>query len=1151
MKLSTYDKKHGFALISTLSIMSLLVMLVIGMMSLATTETKLADATKYEMEAKANARMALMIALGELQEAVGPDQRITANAAILDDTPEDEAIDNVAEPHVMGVWKSWDKWLNEDYGDADNGIDATYAKGRGQKQFEKWLVSHTSESQQESLGAMQGNAFFDVGGETVDLVSAYGSHSAVKAGVIEVQDKGEYAWWVGDEGVKGKISPQSITGAVMTDIQAHEARNVGATRMAAEKVIDDFPYDDKAFSEKLLSNSSLEIDARTQSGSEKHGYFHELSTVSKGLLTDVRRGGLKWDLNLALEKASLPAEMGTSPRAFSDDLSALATSQSQGLTRWDIFKDFHLMGLSSGQTGGVLWDANTKKPYLDYRAPGAEPQKGTFQLMPIMARYQTIISTKWDHPNLKGGGGKDQTKRAYKAVISPVITLWNPYNVEIKVSPIQINTGYTNLEMNLVEGSNKGKWDHNWFHSVKPVRFTEAGTKAQWSSNEKIVFRPGEVRIFSVDSTSQDNAKGGERYAAAGYDPNHEGVEVSLGTIEASVPIGNVGVGLSFGLEENFRSSNDAVDQVFFNYATKDKKGNWKSIIGINHVKSRVDIASKDEDNLLTFPATEGEQSESQAVYNMQLKTADLIDEELDYYPDNRLKAWAYSAPDTLRSVVPSPDGAFMVMSNYDVYATRVRGALNSHLPDVVIDGDKPDPRGRSFYGAGFKSDTGVSQVLYKEFPLLPLSSIAQFQGVSQIRDTADAYDTSSIATPFAVGNSFSHPMVTSTSVHTFHDWGAKEAGEAGLAVQDYWDVPFLFNDGLWDKYWFSSVYTQKEEIYGLFKAQADVLKDFLSKNDEIPNKSLQLNGNREASQISDPTDDFKRLASVLYNEKQFNVNSTSKDAWKALFGGARDTAIKLSDENSNFTKEYSEVADKLVVSRFTVPFSEEEGADAFDEKAWTGVRYITDAQLDKLAEEMVRQVKLRGPFLNMSDFINRRLSSDELARCGALQAAIDWDEFNGNSPSASDATSINARFKDQMVEKEAIEKIGYVYPEAAEGSLLTGIPGYVTQADLLNNIGNSIAVRSDTFRIRAYGGAKDSTGKVRAKAWCEAVVQRLTEYVERDENTDGAAGGNAPWEFSGEQPNGVSLNELSATNKKSGRKLEIVSFRWLSPSEL
>ena len=70
---------------------------------------------------------------------------------------------------------------------------------------------------------------------------------------------------------------------------------------------------------------------------------------------------------------------------------------------------------------------------------------------------------------------------------------------------------------------------------------------------------------------------------------------------------------------------------------------------------------------------------------------------------------------------------------------------------------------------------------------------------------------------------------------------------------------------------------------------------------------------------------------------------------------------------------------------------------------AWSDLRTLSDSQIKSLARNMVQEVKKRGPFLNMSDFVNRRLQSGEMGVKGALQAAIDESSINSTFDELSD----------------------------------------------------------------------------------------------------------------------------------------------------
>ena len=118
-----------------------------------------------------------------------------------------------------------------------------------------------------------------------------------------------------------------------------------------------------------------------------------------------------------------------------------------------------------------------------------------------------------------------------------------------------------------------------------------------------------------------------------------------------------------------------------------------------------------------------------------------------------------------------------------------------------------------------------------------------------------------------------------------------------------------------------------------------------------------------------------------------------------------------------------------------------------------------------------------------------------------------------------------------------------YPNPKAATGSRYAGIPGYVMQSDLLQGLGSSLAVRGDTFLIRAYGESLNADGSVAAEAWCEAVVQRLPEFVDPADTAD------KQMRSAGNLPNVVP--QLQPLNELYGRKFRITSFRWLNKDEV
>jgi len=198
----------------------------------------------------------------------------------------------------------------------------------------------------------------------------------------------------------------------------------------------------------------------------------------------------------------------------------------------------------------------------------------------------------------------------------------------------------------------------------------------------------------------------------------------------------------------------------------------------------------------------------------------------------------------------------------------------------------------------------------------------------------------------------------------------------------------------------------------------------------------------------------------------------------------------------------------------------------------WNGYRELSPEQLEELAGQIVIEVRKRGPFLSMSEFVNRRIGAEsDLTRSGALQAAIDNSSVNKNLFAGAVTEVRAADVADQSI-------YNFATPAAATGNPAAGAPGWVSQGDLLRILEPCATVRADTFVIRVCGEAHDDKGQVSARAYAEAVVQRLPEYLNPVDRPSTNV-----WD-----PNVTSAGK---DNPTFGRRLGLLEFRWLASSEI
>ena len=231
------------------------------------------------------------------------------------------------------------------------------------------------------------------------------------------------------------------------------------------------------------------------------------------------------------------------------------------------------------------------------------------------------------------------------------------------------------------------------------------------------------------------------------------------------------------------------------------------------------------------------------------------------------------------------------------------------------------------------------------------------------------------------------------------------------------------------------------------------------------------------AEEMTEPEGCLK-IAQHLMVDGAFNVNSTSVEVWKAQLAALRGSDFQLSDGDTITTD------DVTPIPRLTDPVGEANNP-------WQGYRSLSDEEITELAENVVQEVRQRGPFLSLGEFVNRRISNDELGLKGALQAAIDNSNLNSSALEEGGDLSNNSLY--ERGEQENIEP----------SNTAVGIPGYLTQADVLKSLAPVITVRSDTFIVRAMGTSKNRAGETEATAVIEAVVQRVPEFVDESDSAD------------------------------------------------
>lgn len=1163
-------RSRGFALLITITLLAFLVLLLVSLASLTRVEVSVADNTQQLAQARQNALMALNIAIGQLQRHTGPDQRITAPAdlrplpvAATADPVSGQALEGAATDtllnNVAGFWRAGrnPRWVGvwRDLNPERTGMDPfDPAPANPVPALQGWLVSGNEASGNTFVPESQvANFTLDgvtspsaatatfgtadapyrllVGPGTTEIVDEAHLDRAVLAPQVRItsnavdglpgpQTVGHYAWWVGDEGIKARADLVDDY-AASTDADENRTRLQSASRAAIEVMtgmegVYPINHDDLA---KVLSVSQLpQVPAAPAFREALASRYHDLTVHSRGVLADVRHGGLKADLSWMLGQSS--------EADFLDDLRALYANNEITLENpilGPVFTPYvaepnTLNFINNFQVG--LGRSATWAQLRSYFNMGNAPDAlipGVFDAGAARGRVQRV-NTQGIGPLLVQAkvffGLQVDADGAVHLRIRPLVVLANPYNI-----PLTGNywVRFNRPSVRLYTGAFTEE-------DPPPVAPTQSDL-GLFPNNNEIVYRtrmnlslpdieipPGEARVYCLDKDYTDPGSGALQQIRmiAGYDDGPAFTLATNRSLSSHDPAHtHAALYINSGQAEARLYGADPAT----NAGTDDNL--------IQYVYGRpLNQAGVGGNFFVVYPTAAGDSREGGGCWFLiydSLTTAPSISQQANFLQFNLR---------TLSSFYSANSGNTHPLENSQSYQRN--GAPGNEAwftADLMFDSDTGDlvrwgPVTKADASAplggnppsGVSDATGFVNILYDlPRPGHPVASVPQLQHFSPsgfiANNRADAPTTEQYATQantfqvnYPTGNSYPNPRLPRDRPLYA---ATTKVGSTNMGIA--YDGSWLYNEVFADRFHFSTYPATDPHDFTTDRLINHRLRPFRPATKVAWNNPAHFRGAPRTA------------AANLLVTGSFNVNSTSREAWRAVLASLRE--VPVNGDTS------TEVPFARTLFQTAGHAAARTGNSA---DAWSGFHNLTDEEIADLADEVVLQIRRRGPFLSFADFLNRRLvtaANDplDLGLSGALQAAIDA-RFNQTS-------AVDPAFRVQSKTENFADL------EYRTRTMTAGAPGYLLQADVLSPLAPALSVRSDTFTIRTYGDVHNpATGETTARAWCEAIVQRTPDYVQPE-----SAGGVAP----------DAMPVPGSPNERFGRRYEIIGFRWLSANDI
>ena len=341
MRDGSFTSNRGYALVATLLVMVFLVLIALSMLSLSSVELRKSDQNSHQERAKANARLAVSLAMAELQKYAGPDQRVTARAAIL------EGSDSEIFPqrNWLGVWSTTYDSAGKDWpliGKVEqSSVDISPFTQKGviqdlrstltslsegawkDAQLMTWLVSRSSSDDlhpSAELNKVDDHVLEILGSGTL----GDGVNGAVLVEKIGVSETGSLAWYISDHSQKASISVHSELNERVFQAATH------TNPAYIEGTAGELPFADylenasKEIGKSVTLNSTGLTDGSDELKDALKANYHDLTASAYGLFTDSLMGGLRYDMTplLLAQKDSVDLDLTYSMSGRSSEFSS-------------------------------------------------------------------------------------------------------------------------------------------------------------------------------------------------------------------------------------------------------------------------------------------------------------------------------------------------------------------------------------------------------------------------------------------------------------------------------------------------------------------------------------------------------------------------------------------------------------------------------------------------------------------------------------------------------------------------------------------------------------------------------------------------------------------------------------------------------------